>query len=177
MRKVLYIFGLLTDADVAWMARTGNRRWLDDGEVVIREGGDTNFLIFLLEGEVFVSAEGFGEVARMGVGEIVGEISLVDSAPPAATIMARGRCRALFLDKARLLRKMDDDEGFGSRFYRALAVFLADRLRGTRKPEQAGIADVTAILKDELDEGILDRISDAGERFQRMLKVLSGAAP
>ena len=32
MRKVLYIFGLLTDADIEWMARTGTRRRLQRTE-------------------------------------------------------------------------------------------------------------------------------------------------
>jgi hypothetical protein len=47
MRKVLYIFGLLTDDDVEWMAETGIQRRLRDGEVVIREGEPTGSLIFL----------------------------------------------------------------------------------------------------------------------------------
>ncbi len=38
MRKVLYIFGLLTDADVEWIGRTGVRRNVPDKEIVIREG-------------------------------------------------------------------------------------------------------------------------------------------
>jgi hypothetical protein len=31
-----------------------------------------------------------------------------------------------------------------------------------------------AILKDELDDAILDNVSMAGDRFDRMLKVLTG---
>ena len=38
MRKVLYIFGLLTDADIDWMARVGIRRRLKDGEILIEQG-------------------------------------------------------------------------------------------------------------------------------------------
>src|SRR4051794_25898172 len=116
MRKVLYIFGLLTDADVEWMARNGMRRRVRDGEVVIRQGENVQWLILLLEGEFSVAAEGFGEVAIMGVGEIVGEISLVDSAPPSATVTALGDCTALFLDRSTLMHKLDSDEGFASRF-------------------------------------------------------------
>src|SRR5882672_6322449 len=37
MRKVLYIFGLLSDADVSWIAKTGIQRRLQDGDVLIRE--------------------------------------------------------------------------------------------------------------------------------------------
>jgi CRP/FNR family cyclic AMP-dependent transcriptional regulator len=175
MRKVLYIFGLLTDGDVEWMARTGMRRRLIDGDVVIREGEGTNSLIFLLEGELVVATRLLGQIARLGVGEVVGEISLVDSAPPSATITASGNGMALFLDKTALMQKLESDEGFGSRFYRALAVFLADRLREARGNSSAGfdISDESVVSDDELDVGILDRVSAAGERFTRMLRTLS----
>ena len=90
MRKVLYIFGLLTDADVEWIGRTGVRRHVKDKEIVIREGAPVQWLIFLLEGEFLVSAQGVGEIARLGVGEIVGEMSMLDSAPPSATSSTTG---------------------------------------------------------------------------------------
>ena len=76
-----------------------------------------------------------------------------------------------------LMAKLAADNGFGSRFYRALAVFLADRLRearrspGNRSMGEADIAD------DELDVGILDRVSNAGDRFSQMLKTLGSQRP
>ena len=36
MRKVLYMFGLLSDIDVQWIAKTGVLKSLRDGDVVIR---------------------------------------------------------------------------------------------------------------------------------------------
>jgi CRP-like cAMP-binding protein len=172
MRKVLYIFGLLTDADIEWMAKNGTCRRLGDGELLIEEGGTSDSLVLLLEGELQVTARGYGDIARMGVGEIVGEISLVDSAPPSATITARGDGLALFIDKRELLEKLERDEGFGSRFYHALAVFLADRLRATRQPTTDKLSDGLALSRDELDIGIMDHVSAAGERFNRMLRIL-----
>jgi CRP-like cAMP-binding protein len=177
MRKVLYIFGLLTDADVEAMVRMGTRRRLRGEEAVIKEGEPTDSIILLLEGEFLVTSKSVGQIARLGVGEIVGEMSLVDSALPSATVTTHGECLALFLNKAVLLQKIDEDTAFGSRFYRALAILLADRLRATNWPRpvsEDGIGVETEILKDELDDGILDTVSSAGERFQRMLKVLTG---
>jgi CRP/FNR family cyclic AMP-dependent transcriptional regulator len=172
MRKVLYIFGLLSDADVEWMAKNGTCRRLSDGELLIEEGGTSDSLILLLEGELQVTAKGYGAIARMGVGEIVGEVSLVDSAPPSATITVQGDGFALFLDKRQLLEKLEHDEGFGSRFYHALAVFLADRLRATRRPTAEKLSDGAALSRDELDIGIMDHVTAAGERFNRMLRML-----
>jgi CRP/FNR family cyclic AMP-dependent transcriptional regulator len=181
MRKVLYIFGLLTDADVEWIARNGRRRVVYDREILIREGRPVESIIFLLRGEFVVSAQAAGEIARLGAGEIVGEMSFVDSAPPSATVTAAGECLALFIDKEAVARKLDADAAFGCRFYRALAIFLADRLRGTVRRMGYGSASEQslgseAVTKDELDLAILDMVSQAGERFDRMLKTLAGEA-
>jgi CRP-like cAMP-binding protein len=177
MRKVLYFFGLLSDADVQWIARTGIQVHLRDGDVPIREGEETDSLIFLLDGELVVSNRSLGQFARMGVGEIVGEVSLVDSAPASATITASGNGLALFLNKEQLMQKLRSDDGFSSRFYRALAVFLADRLRDARRFSGIRATDETVNANDELDVGILDRVSNAGERFHLMLKLLSVNRP
>jgi CRP/FNR family cyclic AMP-dependent transcriptional regulator len=177
MRKVLYIFGLLTDADVEAMVRMGTRRRLRGGEVVIKEGEPADWVILLLEGEFLIASKDAGQIARLGVGEIVGEMSLVDSALPSATVTAQGECLALFVDKVLLMQKLDNDVAFGCRFYKALSIFLADRLRTRSRAtpvNEHGIGVETEILQDELDDGILDTISSAGERFQRMLKVLTG---
>jgi CRP-like cAMP-binding protein len=47
-----------SDADVEWMAQTGIRRRLSDGDVIIREGEGADSLIFLLEGELLVTTRG-----------------------------------------------------------------------------------------------------------------------
>jgi CRP-like cAMP-binding protein len=141
---------------------------------LIREGHPVESVIILLQGEFVVTAKAVGEVARLGVGEIVGEMSFVDSAPPSATVMATSEGLALFLDKTAMLQKLEADDAFGCRFYRALAIFLADRLRATVRRMGYGAQDLDAqaIAKDELDAGILDTLSMAGERFERLLKIL-----
>jgi CRP/FNR family cyclic AMP-dependent transcriptional regulator len=177
LRKVLYIFGLLTDADIDWMARVGVRRRVKDGEILIEQGKLIDSIILLLEGQLSVVIEGVGIVARLGVGEIVGEMSMVDSAPPSATVAAEGECMILLLDKNVLLQKIASDAPFGCRFYKALAVFLADRLREMQHRSSRNYGqDLAAetILKDELDAAILDNVAMAGDRFDRMLKVLAG---
>jgi CRP/FNR family transcriptional regulator, cyclic AMP receptor protein len=177
LRKVLYIFGLLADGDIDWLARAGVRRRVKDGEILIEQGRPIGSIILLLEGRLSVAVRDVGIVARREVGEIVGEMSMVDSAPPSATVAAEGECLILSLDKDVLLQKLASDAPFGCRFYKALAVLLADRLREVeyRSGDNDG-QDLGAdgILRDELDAGILDNLSMAGDRFDRMLKILSG---
>jgi len=175
MRKVLYILGELNDEDVEWMAATGRRVVVGDAPLVlIHEGTAAADLFFVLDGHSVVSVGGVGDVARLGTGEVVGEMSFVDSAPPSATVTAEPGSVILALPKREMLARLGKDIGFAARFYRAMAIFLADRLRSanTRGKTSASLGD-RRIVEDELDEGLLDNVSLAGVRFERMLTVLS----
>jgi CRP/FNR family cyclic AMP-dependent transcriptional regulator len=178
IRKVsIFVFGLLTDADVAWMARAGLQRPIRDREILVQEGRPLESIIFLLQGECMVTEHAAGEIARLGIGEVVGEMSFLDSAPPSATVTAVGDGLALFLDKETVARRLEADVAFGCRFYRALAIFLADRMRRTVRRTGGGGApdlDPQTVAKDELDSRILDVVSMARDRFDRLLKMLVG---
>ncbi|MBP2297353.1 cyclic nucleotide-binding domain-containing protein [Azospirillum picis] len=178
MRKVLYILGNLSDEDIEWMARAGRRLDLAAGHVLVRQGEPSDSLFIVIEGHAAVVVAGVGTVARLGSGEVIGEVSFVDSALPSATVTADGRCIALALSKREIEARLRSDGGFAGRFYKALAIFLADRLRGTVDRLRVGEAqsmDAGRIMEDELDEGLLDQVSLAGARFERMLKTLMGA--
>jgi CRP/FNR family cyclic AMP-dependent transcriptional regulator len=124
---------------------------------------------------------GAGEIAQIAAGDFIGEMSLVDSVPPSATVTAKVDSVALFLDKQVLLRKLAGDHAFASRFYRALAILLSDRLRATERrmvygEQKHGLGDEAMRMKDELDPGVLDQVSIAGERFDRLLKLVEEVA-
>jgi CRP/FNR family cyclic AMP-dependent transcriptional regulator len=95
MRKALYILGQLNDADIQWLADHGRTRHLRDGEIVIQEGRPIDAIFLNLEGALAVTAGDGVEVARLGAGEFVGEISFVDSAPPSATVKGVGQSSVL----------------------------------------------------------------------------------
>ncbi len=172
----VYVFGLLTDADVAWMAQAGVRRPVKDREILIREGVPVQSVILLLQGECVITEHAAGEIVRLGAGEIVGEISFLDASPPSATVTAVGDGLALFLDKETLARRLEEDVAFASRFYRALAIFLADRLRGTtrriRGGDGAARPDPQPVAMGEPDSRIPGVVSIARDRFDRLLKML-----
>ena len=177
MRKVLYIFGLLSDTDVEWLGKAGRKRTLAEGTVLIREGEKLDRLYILIEGRMDVSISGLGVVASLGSGEMLGEMSFVDSSPTSATVTAKSEVKLLELARVDLEARFSSDAAFGMRFFRALSVFLADRMRGTIKRMgygKAGDLGSDEILEDELDEGLLDTVSLAGDRFSRMMQILSG---
>ena len=169
MRKILYVLGQLDDLDVAWLSRNGQRRAAVDGEMLIRQGTQNLSLFILIEGELAVSIAGIGHVATLQRGEILGEMGFVDSAPSSATVTATGHAFVLQISKEALNRKIADDQGFGFRFYRAISLLLADRLRAFEQNRSG--ADPSH--KDELDEMLLDTVSMAGDRFDRLLRALA----
>jgi CRP/FNR family transcriptional regulator, cyclic AMP receptor protein len=99
----------------------------------VHEGRATNAFFITLSGQFRVSLREGQEVARLGAGEVIGEIGFVDSAPPSATVTAAGSAAVLALSKTLLQQHLASDAAFAARFYRALAIFLADRLRATTR--------------------------------------------
>ena len=77
MRKALYILSQLDDGDVEWMANAGNHRSLTAGEVIITAGKQVESLFIILDGKISVGVKDIGEIAELGAGEILGEISLL----------------------------------------------------------------------------------------------------
>ncbi|SMD17747.1 cyclic nucleotide-binding domain-containing protein [Rhizobium sp. RU36D] len=172
MRKVLYILGQLDDADIAWMGQNGRKRQLAKGERLIEEGRQTEHLFIVLDGQVDVQVAGVGTVASLSSGEILGEMSFVDKAPPSATVVAVRDARVLELGKRLMEERLASNPAFAGRFYKALAIFLADRLRTTTQRKNGAGA---IIPEDELDDMVLDGVSMAGLRFQHLLGLLDKA--
>ncbi len=175
MRKVLYILGQLSDSDVDWLARSGKRIKEVKGAQLITAGVALSKVYIVLDGELSVQTNKGFELARVSSGEILGEMSLVDSRPPSASVVVLQDAFLLLLDKTVLQEKLDSDTGFSSRFYRAIAIFLSERMRSTvgrmgyGDPSEAAPVDT-----DELDENVLDSVHLAGARFERLLKKLMG---
>ena len=88
MKKAPYLLGQLTDEDIEWLSHNGTKKHVLAGTVLIREGEPIESLYILLDGTLTVSVEALGdrEVTRSDTGEIVGEMSFVDTRPPSATV-------------------------------------------------------------------------------------------
>jgi CRP-like cAMP-binding protein len=172
MRKVLYILTRLNDEDVDWLSSVGRRQKLEVGSVLIRQGQAIEALIFVLEGQVSVTVDGVGEVARLGSGEILGEMSLVDESPPSATVTVVQPTQILAVDRRHLVARLESNAEFAARLYRAIAMFLSIRMRNT--VQRLGYGNTPAATEEELDLALLDAVHVGGARFDRMIKELLG---
>ena len=174
MRKVLFIFSVLIDSDVEWLAQAGQRVHVDPGTVLIPIASHVDYLYFVLEGRLVIKTKSGDPLALLESGEIIGEMSLVDPAPTAVSVEVVADSTLLRIADAVLRDKLASDPAFASRFYRALCVFMADRLRHTTTRMGYGNAAEDSHAKDELNDDLLDNVHLAGARFDRMLKRLAG---
>lgn len=171
MRKALYFLGILNDSDIDWLVTAGMRREVPAGVTIIDEGRPLDSVFLVINGafSVCVAALGGKQVARLMAGEVMGEMSFVDSAPPSATVQALETSMVLAIPRRRLNKRLAEDAGFAGRFYRALAMFLADRLRTTT------LGGAATDRHDELSVESIDNIGMAGARFDWIQKRLQGA--
>ena len=135
MLEAAAFLGVLNEPDVEWLVANSKQHKVESGSVLIRRGQPVEFLYLIVDGAfdvtVFVPKKPRGErhIATLYAGELMGEMSFVDSHPPSATVTAGMNCSVLAITKAALTEKIENDTGFGARFYRGVSVLLAGRLR------------------------------------------------
>jgi len=177
MRKVLLFLGILDDSDVEWMLGVGSRREVAVGDELVREGQPLDSVFLVIDGALSVRTRALGgrEVVRLLSGEVVGEMSFVDSRPPSASVIAVESSTVLAIPRSLLSERLAEDQSFAARFYRALAMFLADRLRTTVSQMGYGKEDAGKPEEEEMDAEVLDNLALAANRFDELQRRLRGA--
>ena len=177
MRKALYFLGILNDSDIDWLIGAGHRREIAAGGAIIHEGRPLDSVYLVIDGafSVRVQARANDEIARLMSGEVMGEMSFVDLAPPSATVQAIEPSFVLEIPRRRLNAKIAEDTGFAARFYRALSMFLASRLRANNAAQPGSVAGRPDDAGDEMNFDALDNVSMAGARFDWIQRRLRSA--
>ncbi|MBR8836646.1 MAG: cyclic nucleotide-binding domain-containing protein [Stigonema ocellatum SAG 48.90 = DSM 106950] len=140
----------LTNTDIDWIIAKGHQREIAAGTLLIQEGKAADSLHILLDGiltvtvsqpdnnplsRAFTAIEGgetLGrEIARLSSGEVVGELPFVGTSLTATTVKAVERSLVMSIPQQELATKLQQDVGFASRFYRAIAIMLSDRLQSS----------------------------------------------
>ena len=170
MRKALIFLGILSESDIEWIILNGSRARVPKGTVLIHQGKHTDSLYFVLEGEFEVFTPKAPHLAVLRAGEVIGEISYVDSRPPTASVRATMESQVGLVPRDLLASKLNDDMGFSSRLYCAMATFMADRLRTTVGNFGTGLFELDEDGEDADDVAphLMDSISTAGARFSEM---------
>src|SRR4051794_2924512 len=177
MRRVLYILSLLTDEDVDWLIGVGEQQQIAAETAIVNQGQPIQAIYLVLNGRfsVVIGAQK-QKLAELSAGDMVGEISLIDSRPPTATVIATEPSTVLRVGQSAVNAKLKNDQAFAARLYKAIAVFLAQRLRHT--VVTLGFSDSRTLdeelqSRDELDPELLDSVALGGARFNSVLDRLS----
>ena len=110
-----------------------------DGQVVFKQGDPSEKFFIIRSGQVILTREANGvtkEIAKVGPGEVVGEMGVLQKLPRSATATAKGRCWLYGMTEQDLMDKRSDGQDHpGSIVSRV----LAQRLRKmTENSEQSG---------------------------------------
>ena len=145
MKEVNYA---LEEPDVEALMRIGTQQQLHVSDQLLTEGTPHDAIYLVLDGELSVSVKGHNAaIAYVGKGEIVGEMSLLESQPASATLCAITPVTVLRIPRDALEENLAADPGFSVRFYRTLGMLLSHRLRKTLDPEE--------VYRDAIDAGLV----------------------
>lgn len=135
------------------------RRSAGKGEIIIEEGkaGSEAFLIQSGEVSVFTEAEGKRvELMRLGPGQIIGEMALVNDAPRSASVQALSECNLIIITRQTLHEKLQKSDPT----VRALVAMLMRRLAQSNRAQLrngGNLQDMLAIVPaiyQELHSGL-----------------------
>jgi CRP/FNR family cyclic AMP-dependent transcriptional regulator len=121
----------LRDEDVLWLFQVGEEKVVRPGTAIVNEGVRPNAIFVVLRGGFSVGIETLadGSLAKLGSGELIGEISFLEGSPASATIVAGEESAVLVIDNQALNERIREDTAFAARMYRAFALVAERRLR------------------------------------------------
>jgi CRP/FNR family transcriptional regulator, cyclic AMP receptor protein len=174
MKRVLFFLGQLNDRDVEWMIHNGQKIDIEVGEKLINKGNFIDSLYIVLSGQLSVCADNGckDDIATLGAGEIVGEMSFLESRPPSVSVTAKKTSTVYKISREVIDSRLSTNPDFRANFYYALALFLSNRLRKTT--DQLGYG--TPEEEDLIDTKILDGVAQAGSRFGQILHRFSAVS-
>ena len=126
----------LTKNDWALMESKAKQITFRLGEEVIKENARIDHLFVIRTGSADVEVVGTSSravIATLLPGDICGEMAFLGDSKATATVVAKDELEvdAIWADDLRQL--IQTFPGFGTRFYRSLAIILAQRLRQTSR--------------------------------------------
>lgn len=136
-----------------------------DGEKIIIEGDRDPWLYFILAGSVSVSKEGV-EITRLTqIGELFGEMRIIDSLKRSATVTALGRTTCLAVNTTAGEQLKEDGSDSDARLdfllilHRIFAEYMSVRLRATTEELIKTKQDLQRIREEKMNV-IIRRHSD-----------------
>lgn len=121
----------LSESEIAWLLAEGKVRFCERDSLLVKEGSRIECLYLILEGvfSVRVGGQAGREIAKLGPGQIAGEMSFLEDRPASATVIALEGSQVLGVSRAQLDAKLRYDTAFSAHLFRAIAIVVSRRLR------------------------------------------------
>ena len=131
MRTSIALSEGLGDEDILWLFKVGEERVVGRGTALVHEGVRPNAIFIVIRGGFSVGVDTLADepLAKLGAGELIGEISFLEGSPASATIVADEESAVLVVDSQVLNERARENTAFAARMYRAFALVAERRLR------------------------------------------------
>src|SRR5262244_1638590 len=121
----------LTANDLALLRTISKRRSFKPREIIISVNSRPPSLFMLVSGTAVVEMVRGVPIAKLGPGDICGEMAFVESNAASASVVAETETTVDALDLPALAEVFNHHPHLEARFYRSLALLLSQRLRST----------------------------------------------
>jgi len=130
------IFRGLSPRQLESLAQVSEERKYSRGEAVFTEDSSGAEVYIIKKGKVCIELGLKGKpntatIQRLSVGQIFGELALVDKRSRSATVVCENDCEIITIDRGKLDELFQQDSRLGYIVMRNLAQLLAERLRRT----------------------------------------------
>jgi len=125
-------FRFLTEEDEPLLLEKAERVSYQKGDVLLPEGSHRQAIFLLRRGEVRIERGYLGrgiEFARLGAGEVFGEMSFLEMTGASASVVANEEVDVDVIEGQQMAALLASVPGFATRFYLSVAVGLSQRLR------------------------------------------------
>jgi CRP-like cAMP-binding protein len=126
-----YLFKGLRPDQIDSVLALSQEKMFTGGEILVRQFEQSQDLLVILSGEVRVKGFQGEDLATLGAGSVLGEISLVDCSPRSATVISKGETMAAIIPAAKLLDLMARDTEVKAMIFENLSKLLCSRLRNS----------------------------------------------
>lgn len=116
----LPLFAGISSDSLQRLAETAGELEFVEGDFIVRQGQVGTGLYVLFEGSVAV-LRGTTELARLGPGEFIGELAVIDQQPRMASVRAEAPTRCLAIASWDLLKLLESDSALALNLIHGLA--------------------------------------------------------
>ncbi len=138
-----YLFRGLDEQQIDQVSAMGEVEKFHGGDVMIRQFDRSNDLLILVEGSAIIRAFSGETLAEVGIGSVLGEVSLIDEQPRSATVVSAGESTAIVLRGSKLQEAMKRDPVLRAVLVTNLARLLCHRLRAANIQLDTALASAT----------------------------------